>query len=81
MADPAVVKKHTPETQQINLDLKAGSQLLAWIEFWNLHPDDPSWYSARLKLFYTARLCGNTILNVASIDQKTPQASTNEIVK
>jgi hypothetical protein len=33
------------------------------------------------KLFYTARLGGNTILYVAPVDQKTPQASTNEIVK
>ena len=81
MADPTLVKKYTPETQQTDPDLQAGSQLLAWIEFWNLRSPYPSWQGILQKPFYTARLGGNTTLYVAPVDEKTPQASTSQIVK
>lgn len=81
MADPALVKKYTPETQQTDPDLQAGSQLLAWIEFWNFRSPDPFWQSVLQKPFYTARLGGNTTLYIAPIDEKTPQASAPQSVK
>jgi poly(beta-D-mannuronate) lyase len=81
IADPSLVKKYTPETQQIDPDLQPGSQLLAWIELWNARFADPSWHNLLQKPFYTARLGGNTTLYVAPIDEKASQASTSQIVK
>ncbi|MGA3373879.1 MAG: alginate lyase family protein [Terracidiphilus sp.] len=81
IADPTVVKKYTPETQQIDPDLRAGSQLLAWIEFWNARFADPAWHDLLQKPYYAARLGGNTTLYVAPTDEKAPQASTSQIVK
>jgi poly(beta-D-mannuronate) lyase len=81
IADPSMVKKYTPEAQQTDPDLKPGSQLLAWAEFWNQRSPDPSWQSALQKPFYTARLGGNTTLYIAPVDEKTPPASTIQSVK
>ena len=43
MKDPSLVKRYTPEPQQLDPDLVPGAQLLAWVEFWNLHSADDSW--------------------------------------
>jgi len=76
-----VVKKYASETQQIDPDLIAGSQLLAWIEFWNLRFADPAWQSFLQKPFYTARLGGNTTLYVAPTDERAPKASASPNMK
>lgn len=81
MTDPSLVKKYTSETQQTGTDLAPGSQLLAWIEFWNARFDDPSLKGLLQKPFYANRLGGNTTLYVAPVDEKTPQAFTNQTVK
>ncbi|MGA3081603.1 MAG: alginate lyase family protein [Terracidiphilus sp.] len=81
MADPTLVKKYASETQQIAPDLEAGSQLLAWVEFWNLRFADPSWQGVLQKPFYAARLGGNTTLYVAPVDEKAPQAPATQTVK
>ncbi len=78
IADPALVKKYTPETQKTGTDLAPGSQLLAWIEFWNARFDDPAWKNLLQKPFYANRLAGNTTLYVAPISEKAPQASTTQ---
>jgi poly(beta-D-mannuronate) lyase len=81
MADPSLVKKYTPETQQTGSDLAPGSQLLAWIEFWNARFDDPSLKSLLQMPFFASRLGGNTTLYVAPVDETNRRASTNQIVK
>jgi poly(beta-D-mannuronate) lyase len=81
MADPSQVKKYTPEIQQTSADMAPGSQLLAWVEFWNGRFDDPSLKGLLQKPFYADRLGGNTTLYVAPVDEKTPQASTSQTVK
>lgn len=81
MADPSLVKKYTSETQQTDPDLGPGSQLLAWVEFWNARFTDPSWQAVLEKPFYTARLGGNTTLYIAPINEKALKAATTQIVK
>jgi poly(beta-D-mannuronate) lyase len=69
MADPALVKRYTPEVQQVDPDLKPGSQLLAWIEFWNLHSPDPAWNELLRRPFYTARMGGSTTIYAAPVNE------------
>lgn len=81
IADPALVKKYTPETQQIDPDLDAGSELLAWVEFWNARFADPSWKAVLQKPFFSARLSGSPSLYAAPTDEKAQAIPTKEISK
>ena len=72
MKDPAIVKSYTPEAQQIEPDLRAGSQVLAWIELWSAHEQSKgasavsgAWNGVLDRPYFTARLGGSTTLYAA----------------
>jgi poly(beta-D-mannuronate) lyase len=75
LADPSMVKKYTPEAQQIDPDLQPGSALLTWTELWAAHTGDPAWQKYRNKPFFDSRLSGSTTLFAAPTEapQTPPQ--------
>ena len=69
MADPSLVKKYALEPQQTDPDLQPGSQLLAWVEFWNARNSTPEWQLALAKPFFAPRLRGSTTLYAAPVSE------------
>ena len=67
IVDPAVVKRYTPEEQKLAPDLQPGSQVLAWIEFWNARFGESGFGAVLTKPYFTARLAGSTTLYAAPV--------------
>jgi poly(beta-D-mannuronate) lyase len=65
LADPSIIKKYTPEAQQIDPDLQPGSALLSWTEIWAARTGDPAWQMYMVKPFFDSRLAGCTTLFAA----------------
>ena len=65
LADPAIVKKYTPEAQQIDPDLQPGSALLSWTELWTERTGDQAWKRYMDRPFFDSRLAGSTTLFAA----------------
>jgi len=65
LADPSIVKKYTPEAQQIDPDLQPGSALLSWTELWTARTGDPAWQKYISKQYFDLRLAGSTTLFAA----------------
>jgi poly(beta-D-mannuronate) lyase len=66
LADPSIVKKYTPETQQIDPDLQPGSALLSWTELWTARTGDHAWQKYIDKSYFDSRLAGSTTLFAAA---------------
>lgn len=67
LADPGIIKKYTPEAQQIAPDLQPGSALLSWTELWTARTGDPAWQKYMEKPFFDSRLAGSTTLFAAPV--------------
>jgi poly(beta-D-mannuronate) lyase len=65
LADPSIIKKYTPEAQQIDPDLQPGSALLSWTELWTARTGDPEWQRYIDKPYFDSRLAGSTTLFAA----------------
>lgn len=65
LADPSIVKKYTPEAQQIDPDLQPGNALLSWTELWTARTGDPAWQTYIDKAYFDSRLAGSTTLFAA----------------
>lgn len=78
IADPRIVKKYTPEEQQIDPDLRPGSNLLGWAEFWNAYSPDPAWQDLLQKPLYDRVLGGSATLYAAPVSEKPQPVSADE---
>jgi hypothetical protein len=76
LADPAIIKKYTPEDQQLDPDLQPGSALLSWTELWTARTGDSAWQKYMEKTFFDSRLAGSTTLFAApTLAAPVPPAS------
>jgi hypothetical protein len=65
LAYPSIIRKYTPEAQQIDPDFQPGSALLSWTELWTARTGDPAWQKYMSKPFFDSRLAGSTTLFAA----------------
>ena len=78
IANSEVAKKYASEPQQLTPDLQPGSQLLAWVEFWEMRGGGEAWQWALTKPLFTARLSGSTTLYAAPLDKMPTQGSASK---
>ncbi len=77
LADPSIIKRYTPEAQQIDPDLQPGSALLSWTELWAVRTGDTTWQTYMVKPFFDSRLGGCTTLFAAQVQGPLSTGATS----